>query len=631
MRPAVRSRRGIALFLVLLILLVLTILTGAFVRINGDNLNLLSHSIQRTQAEEACTSALQYAWARLDRDSSWATPGYFTSNPADEDFGTRLHAHGQGTEVQGEVKGTDMSFTVRVFNNLQNEDPDTVNGVPKWGVRLSIDGMSRGTRRHADVVLRKKAFVDSSAVSQLDMSILNDKAMKWNLDSTDPLLNMVRSNARILGPKVGLSGGGSEIEFKKPPTAPAAAAGPFGIAWSKDDILVEGGSSSLGNTPANLATANSKSKGQYLPKTGGEYTIPDLNPEDLAGPDTKRILPGGTYYFGIAGTNVPAVPDVAAVPGIPAVPEIPAVGLPGDPDYVPAVPAVPAVPGRPAVLGRPAFTQWSQTLQYTDPSGKTTILADVPSGKGKDKDYTPVPLATDVWVPLALDPATGERTDRSVLANLKTCQIVVAPGVRAVVPEGDLVIDGQLGSGNVALGTVVPGSEQDDKGDKDDKGKKKRSGKRDGKDKPEEIAVPSTLEADEGNIQIYGAATGWGAMVSKKGDVNLRLKNALATDPDIGVALYANGKVTMQSAWLSYGVQCAGASFKGLVYSKQGFDVTADQQTLAIEGAVVTKGQLAVHNASQVDFKYNPDYLTDIILDKVNSPTRLEQVSFALR
>ena len=30
-------------------------------------------------------------------------------------------------------------------------------------------------------------------------------------------------------------------------------------------------------------------------------------------------------------------------------------------------------------------------------------------------------------------------------------------------------------------------------------------------------------------------------------------------------------------------------------------------------------------------FKYNPDYLRDIILAKNNTPTRLEQVSFVIR
>jgi hypothetical protein len=619
--------------MVLIILFVLTILTGAFVRVNGTNLNLLSNSIQRTQAEEACNSALQYAWMRLDRDASWGSPGYFTTNPPDETWGTRLQAHGDGTQIEGQVNGTDMRFTIRVFNNLNNDDPDTVNQVPKRGVRLSIDGVARNARRHVDVVMRKKAFVDSSAVSQLDMSIVNTNAMKWNVDSTDPLLNLVRSNAKIVGPKVGIGGGASEIEFVKPATAPVGAAGPFGTAWAKDDILVEGGLS-LSSTPGYLATASSKSKGQYLPKTGGEYRVPDLEPEDLAGPAEKRILPGGSYSFGVAGTAVAAVAPVAAVPDIPAVPEVPAVGVEGDPDYVPAIPAQPAIPGKPAVLGSAGFTQWTQTLTYTDPNGNKTVLADIPSGKGKEDDYTPVPLDHDVWVPLALDPGTGQRTDRSVLANLKTCQIVVAPGIRAVVPQGDLIVDGQLGSGNVALGTVVAGSGQDDrKGDEDDKDHKghHRHGRHDGKDKPVEIAVPSTLEVEDGDLSIYGAATGWGAMVSKKGDVNLRLKNALSSDPDLGVALYAGGNVTMNAAWLSYGVQCPGASFTGLVYSKGNFEVNADQQTLAVEGAIVTKGSLGVHNATLVNFKYNPDYLRDIILAKNNTPTRLEQVSLVLR
>ncbi len=544
-----KPRRGIALFIVLLVMFVLLTLLGGFVRVNSTNLHLLGLGLTRVQAEEACNSAVQYAWMRLDREAEWATPGYFSSHNPVENWGTRLECLGSGTTVTGKVKGTDMTFTIRVFNNLANASSDTLNGVPKYAVRMSVDGQCNGARKHMDVVLRKRAFVDSSAVAQLRMAVTNSQEMKWNIDSTDRQLNMVRSNGTLVGPNPGLGGGATQIQFVKPVGTPAAAQGPFGSAWASDEITV--GTTALSGNTAATAAAGANSKGQFVPKTGGTYQIPDLKPDDLAGPTTERTLPGGTYSFLIAGTDVAAIPDQPAVAEIPAVEAQPAVGVEGEPGYVPAVEATPAVPGHAAITGSAAFTQWNQSLVYTDSTGHTQVLASVPSGEGHGQDYTPVPLTTDVWVPLALNPTTGARDDRSILANLKTCQIVVAPGIKAVVPTGNLTVTGQLGSGNLALGTKVDGADQEQHNDR--RGHRRRGDYDDDHPRPEALAEPSSLEAKEGSISIYGAATGWGALVSHEKNITLRMRNSLATDPDGGVAIYAGGNHAFRPAVLRSG------------------------------------------------------------------------------
>jgi hypothetical protein len=586
-RRGPKGRQGIGLALVMLVTMLLLVLSGAFVSVNSNQLQQLTNGIQRARAEEACKSALNYAWMRLDQDMAWATPGYFDKNPkeawppalADK---ARLQAQGVGNRVTGEILGTDQRFDMRVFNNLNNDSADLVQRVPARSVRISLDGMNGPVRRHYEVVLRRKAFVDASAVSQLDLSILNALPMKWNLESTDALLNIVRSNSYIVGPKAGLTSGTSEIEFRRPSALPSAAAGPFRTAWAKNDILLEG--RSLGTSDTDRQTASSNAKGNFLPKTGVDYQIPDLAPEDLNGPSTKRVVPGGRYQFKIAGTAVASVPAQDAVAYQPAVDPVvdPITGVvisPGIPEVL-ARDAVPAVAG---------FTQWNQSLEYTDPSGKVTVLKEVETGKSEDD--VPPPLDKDVWVPLALDPNTGERTDHSVMANLKTCQIIVAPGIRAVVPSGDLVVDGQLGSGNVGLGIHVEGSPQDtdkeknkdkDESDKDDDDRDRdrrnrdRKGDKD-KPKPTDLVEPASLEAENGSIDIYGAATGWGSMVAKD-NLNLRMKSAIATDPDFGVALYAGKDVTMRSARDSYGVEAAGANFQGLIYAMGSFRVFGGQQ-----------------------------------------------------
>jgi hypothetical protein len=628
------ANKGMALVIVLLIMFVLVVLTGAFVRVNSSNLQLLSSSINRSRAEEACMSAIQYAWMRLDQDQSWATPGYFTSNPTDEYWpvakgpNARVQAKGAGTIVTGFIKDSDMRWRIEVTNNLAGETP--LGGVvPKRAAKIEITGWSGNSERHATVVLRKKAFVDSSAVSQLNLDIPNGK---WNLQSSDPLLNMVRSNATIHAPSAGLGGGASQIEFMKSIYATTSAVGPYGTAWASDDIVVGGMSGkSLGGSPTDRETAGKNAKGTFLPKTGSKYQIPDLQAANLNGPVDERVLPGGKYFFTIAGANIPTIPPVAGVPDTPEVPAVldPVTGA----EITPAVPAVPGTPGKAAV---PGFTQWTQSLVYTDPSGKETVLASVLSGTGKEGEITtPVPLSKDVFVPLALDPVTKERTDDSVVANLRTGSISVQPGIKAVVPSGDLVVTGQLGSGNVALGTKVEGSFDEGKDSWKDRKKKWDDDKKDrygGKERPEEIKVASALELVDGSLNIYGAATGWGSIVSNK-DIVLRLKNALSTDPDVGVAIFAGGNVQMLHAVASFGVDTSGASFSGLIYSKGSFTIPdAKGQTLSVEGAVVAKtGGIEVKNAARVDFKYNPDYLYDIIQHVPGTATRLEQVSFSMR
>lgn len=88
----------------------------------------------------------------------------------------------------------------------------------------------------------------------------------------------------------------------------------------------------------------------------------------------------------------------------------------------------------------------------------------------------------------------------------------------------------------------------------------------------------------------------------------------------------------MLSGQQSYGVDATDATFLGLIYAKGNFLTLANQQNLSIEGALVSKGAIDINNARNVNFRYNPDYLFDII-DRTSqtSATRLEQVSVSIR
>lgn len=625
-RTTISTRqRGMALMLVLLILFVLTVLTGAFVQVNSVNLNLLTRSINRSYAEAACSTAVHYAWQRLDQNQSWGDAAYYASAAADEAWPTtaganaRLQTHWDGAKVTGFVKDSDCRFEIRVYNNLANDTVDTVNNVPKRAVRLSIDGYSRTSKRHAEVVLRKKAFVDASAVSEDQLSVTQVNS-KWRISSTDPILNLIRSNDMIVAPD--LLGGTTKMEFMQYGTG--ASSGPFGAAWAQHDIWSVFGSVNLGTDLTQRAVAANRVKGEIVPNSGSEYQIPDLQASDLNTPENEVPLLGGTYTFKIAGTNNPTIPGTA---GTAAVTD-PLTGA----VITPAVAATAAVPG---------FVQWDQSLEYrapgvpiTDPPTRTLMTVSMQGPEG-DLD-NPVPLDHDVWVPIA----GTDQTNPAVQANLRTGQIAVVPDTKAVVSSGDFIVNGQEGAGSLSLGTNVPGMlsttppppPTTSRGRRGRHGWNHYGGHGSSNPLPPEISGPSAIEVQNGSIDVLGAATGLGALLAKT-DVRMRLKNAMSTDPDVGIAIYAGQDVKMDWLATQFGTTVTGSKLTGLIYAGRNFAINdAYGQDVSVEGAVVAKsGYIQINNANHVDLKYNPDYLYDILDSSTSTATRLEQISFVMR
>ena len=71
-----RVNRGIALLMVMLVVVLVSILTGAFLTINRTNLFLLGSAKDKAIAYEGCQSALEFAQAQLGNDFTWGTTAF---------------------------------------------------------------------------------------------------------------------------------------------------------------------------------------------------------------------------------------------------------------------------------------------------------------------------------------------------------------------------------------------------------------------------------------------------------------------------------------------------------------------------------------------------------------------------
>ena len=137
--------------------------------------------------------------------------------------------------MEAEVLKSGDTLRIELVNNLQNrsvlEDTD-LGPVPGRSVRVKIVGTSRGSRLTLNSVLRKRPFVDYSALSSRNMSVELAPSPRdesaWRLRSKDPYVNQVRSNAELLGP----SAIDRDLVFKGPPRG--------GSAKATEDIILDG-------------------------------------------------------------------------------------------------------------------------------------------------------------------------------------------------------------------------------------------------------------------------------------------------------------------------------------------------------------------------------------------------------
>ena len=242
-----KKRRGVALMLTLMISFFLVVLLGAFLVVNRGNHSLTQNSLKRQQAYNVCMTALHYAWGELELNQGWGAGGFPNGRrviklpPIEPKLVVTLHGDRDNPEdltknyLEAELPATGESFVMKLVNNLQKrtvmEDTD-IGSIPGRSVKLHIQGRSGGIELVLTSVLRKKPFVDYSALSNQDLSVelsgVAGDEKNWKIRSKDPYVNQIRSNTQILGP----SAIDSDVKFSDPPRG--------GVAKATTDIVLDG-------------------------------------------------------------------------------------------------------------------------------------------------------------------------------------------------------------------------------------------------------------------------------------------------------------------------------------------------------------------------------------------------------
>lgn len=296
------ERRGVALMLVLMLTGVCAIFLSAFVAINRDNFAQLNHGRDAELAYQACLSGQEYVWAQLSRDRTWgaaALPDLTVRVPSGEPL-VEIST-GDTNLVRGRfLRAQEARFEVRVYNNLENASLLTRAGldVPPRSVRLQVTGSSGRAVRHLDCVLERAPLVDSSAISQGDMTVsvdqLDPRSAGWWVMSRDAARNLVRSNSNVVGP---LPRTGSPRLYFANTADPNSAA--QGSIRARGEIALRDSSGNRYNMSSNDAArqeAESSSRGRFLTDQPN-YQIPDIQPAMLKKPTQVTEIPGGTYSF----------------------------------------------------------------------------------------------------------------------------------------------------------------------------------------------------------------------------------------------------------------------------------------------------------------------------------------------
>ena len=288
------KRRGIALFLVLLVTFVLTMLVGAFFGVNQSSFAALAATSRRKEAMLAADTGLNYVRFQLERDQAWGTniPGF------SQQVGTafKASAGGGGNTVLGEFPDG-RRFEATVENHLAQPASGTF---PADSVRVTCTGFSGGFQVKVAVIFKGEPIYDAAASTNGKISV---DTKDWEIKSQDPIRNWVRANDDIttpdvLSPPPPLPQQAPRMKFNPGPGSNAQ-----GVLWSRKDIY---SGAQLVNDTAKKEEMAGKINGIVAPRSTMNYNLYDLQLTDLKVPDNSSIVnvPPGRYVV----TQAAAVP-----------------------------------------------------------------------------------------------------------------------------------------------------------------------------------------------------------------------------------------------------------------------------------------------------------------------------------
>ena len=287
-----RYHRGVALFLVLMITFVLTMLVGAFFGVNQSNLSTLAATYRRKEAMLAAETGLSFVQFQLEKDSTWSSGNIPAFNVAMTSQCV-VSAPGGGQKIRG-VYDDGRSFETTVENHLEKP---AMGQFPADAVQVTSTGSSGAFNVTLAVVLKGEPIYDSAASTngKIAMQGTDD----WEVASKDTIRNWVRANDDISTPDVLTPTVPPAVQPKMKFTSASSIKG---VLWSRKDIY-------SGSTLVDASKSQAMSvatNGIVAPRSMVNYNLYDLQLTDLKVPGGGGVttVPPGRYVV----TETTAIP-----------------------------------------------------------------------------------------------------------------------------------------------------------------------------------------------------------------------------------------------------------------------------------------------------------------------------------
>ncbi len=580
-----KSKKGIALFSVMVMTGLLMLLLGAFMQVNQQQFGLVNNDQSHLAASEAARSAMDYCTYRLEHHRQWGSSPF----EGRVDSGTagllEVREVRNSHRLEGRVVQSDTNFEVTLLNNIDGTAQR--DGVPVGFCRLRINAW-RGTalvRREA--MLGTAPLFDAAVISSRRINV---DSQTLTVASTDPLRNRLRSKGDIMVPTYE-----GQFNFSAP-----ADATERGVLWAREGISM--GSHDLTDEDE-AARAVRATGGRFMPEADTHYEVYDLQIDEVRAPETSVTIQPGVYIFNRQTVTYES-------------------------DDGPRSVVVPVLQRRDWAVNDEGYVEggdlreaWylTSSLPADADSDWITLYNDLPEEGLHPMTSNTFSLDAGVQVHFnSLDPRFDGVDPPSLVLN-SDVNLHVNGDFGVASWDADyhptlIFRDPETGEVGVdSAGRTVSGS----------------------------ITTRSTGDRP-GSIMIEGAILGNGKLLA---DGDVTLKNtfaAVSTDEASDLSIFAGGSVNIRprrAAWrdeetvFEGGLEDRDAStaFRGLIYARQDViidaaDSGAGTADVYVEGAVVAReGKVKVTNARNVAFKYNPDYLDTILTPRIGDRVRLER------
>lgn len=609
-----KSKRGIALIVSLLAIVILSIIVATFVNAYRSHYSLSRSSNSSQIAAAGCDSFYEYVVYRLEHDKRWGAQDFDGTSLGNVPSPEMEILEIIGTHrLEGTMEDLDVEFEAFLYNNISGAaDSISASKARPGTVVCEVTCKNGVSTRRAEFVLASAPLFDSSILTRADLRVDAGSLIVRSLDDSR---NLIRAEGDIYVPDVIST---DDTRFLLPNST---AKDRKGMLWAKGDIHSFNGlgsSADVLSSDSLLRTAAQRSGGQIVSKAESHFSIYDLRDDQLQIPDTLDRVPvsAGRWNF----TRKQAQLDITVsyergslfgdverdvdLVGTGSVDVLEYYASPDD--------TVPTQVFR--------ATHRTDDLAEQVPQTYNAGLAGTLDLDGIETNSVEVPEYANQGIEVRLIdsgvlPFPGEDGIGLLQFDMNN-QRVIANSNSKIEIDGPFYVTSETTAEDGIEATPPPTLDLGFTSD--------------GTSKAAIIA--------RGDINIErGETIGLGALVSTQGDVRIQPAdsnevNIDASAANTGLLIYAGGDVVLRNP-----DETGDWSFKGLVYARNGLKmVGSNSEDVTFEGTLVALQEnpaegdnpngIEFENTRNVEFIYNPDLLDAFVRNLPGARVQLENL-----